>query len=285
MGNDKLMIVLDGAMGTELERRGCLAGLPLWSANALLIAPEVVQQIHADYLRAGAQVLTANTFRVNTRTLVRAGLHARMGELTHLAVDLARQAIHETGIPARVAGSMAPVEDCYSPHLVPHDKAALYAEHSELAQHLADARCELLLIETMNTVREATAAARAAGATGLPVWVSFMLNSTYDLLSGESLLDAVRAVLPFHPQALLLNCLPVAQAESAVQLLRRVTPPEIAVGVYANAGHVDGGNWTVARRVSPEDYAQAARAWQRCGATIIGGCCGTTPDHIRRLEI
>ncbi|MDW8394676.1 MAG: homocysteine S-methyltransferase family protein [Anaerolineae bacterium] len=279
-------ILLDGAMGTELGRRGANIALPLWSARALDEAPALVQQIHAEYVRAGAQVITANTFRTNVRALAKADMAHRARELTFRAVALARAAIAQadaTGI-VRLAGSIAPVEDCYMPELVP-DQATLDDEHAVLARDLADAGVDLILIETQNTLREACAAARAAMATGKPFWVSFTLNAQNDLLSGESLADAVRAVLAFAPQAILVNCVPTAQTESAVRLLRAVTPLDIPIGAYANAGRVDPdtGEWTMDGGDTPEAYAEAAQRWCAAGATLIGGCCGTRPEHVQAL--
>jgi S-methylmethionine-dependent homocysteine/selenocysteine methylase len=281
------MIVLDGAMGTELERRGIDTGLPLWSANALLQAPDAVRRIHADYLHAGAQVLTANTFRANFRTLARAGLDGRMRELVRLAISLARDAIAACRAPnpagVAIAGSMAPVEDCYSPWLVPGDEE-LAREHAELARCLSEAGCDLILVETMNTVREAAIAARAAAATGLPVWVSFMLDEANRLPSGESLGDAVCAVLPSRPEAVLVNCIPVAQVPAALGLLRDALGADgPRRGAYANAGCVEAGGWSMANGVAPDAYGRAANAWIEQGAAIVGGCCGTTPDHIAAI--
>jgi len=282
------MIILDGAMGTELTRRGIDTTLPLWSAIALDAAPDVVEQIHRDYLDAGADMLTANTFRTNIRALAKAGIAHRARELTFRAVELARRAItasRHTGAPsAKVAGSIAPVEDCYSPHLVPGD-AELAEEHAMLASNLADAGVDLILVETQNTIREAVAAARAARATGKPLWVSFTLDGQNRLLSGESLSDAVQAVMPFAPQAVLVNCIPVRQVAAALKLLRSAALPDVLVGAYANVGHVDETiGWTLTNAVSPGAYAQAAREWRDLGATIIGGCCGTTPEHVAALS-
>jgi homocysteine S-methyltransferase len=286
--NREAYVILDGAMGTELARRGVNTGLPLWSANALLSAPQIVRQIHQDYLHAGAQVITTDTFRTNTRTLMRASLYERMHELTYLAVTLARQAVDDvaqkTGRErALIAGSMAPVEDCYSPWLTPQDETVLLAEHTELAQHLYAAGCDLLLIETMNTAREAVAAVRAAKATGLPVWVSFMLGPDNHLLSGETLKEALQGVMAYQPQAVLVNCLPVAQAPSALTELQQDLPPDVWVGAYANAGHVEEEGWSLEHSVTPIAYAQAASGWRRMGARILGGCCGTTPEHIAAM--
>jgi S-methylmethionine-dependent homocysteine/selenocysteine methylase len=279
------MIVLDGAMGSELERRGVNTALPLWSAAALDDAPEVVERIHNEYLAAGAQVITANTFRTNVRALAKASIAHRARELTHRAVALARRAAqaYPPSASALVAGSIAPVEDCYAPALVPSDDELL-AEHTILANHLAEAGVDLLLVETQNTIREAVAALRAARATGKPVWVSFTLNAENHLLSGEPLSEAVRTVLPWQPQAVLVNCIPVAQVASVVKQLRALVPAHVAIGAYANAGRIDeNGQWTMEGGVPPDDYAKAACEWRALGATIIGGCCGTTPAHIAAL--
>ncbi|HQZ98702.1 MAG TPA: homocysteine S-methyltransferase family protein, partial [Thermoflexales bacterium] len=269
------MIILDGALGTELTRRGENTNLPLWSARALMDAPQVVAQIHADYLAAGAEVLTANTFRTNFRTFEHAGLpnpHTLARDLTFKAVALAKNAGN-----AKVAGSLAPLEDCYTPELVPDDET-LAREHAEHAINLSEAGCDLILVETMNTIREAVAGAKAAAQTGKPIWVSFTLNKHNDLISGEKLADAVQAVLPFNPQAILVNCIPVAQIAGALRVLRRAAPAALPIGAYGNVGHVDDvTGWTLTHAVTPSAYAQAAQEWRKIGATIIGGCCGTTP--------
>lgn len=271
-------------MGTELTRRNVDTTLPLWSAAALDSAPDIVAQIHADYVAAGATVLTANTFRTNTRALAKGGIAHRARDLNFKAVALARQAASAAGGSVRVAGSMAPVEDCYTPGLVPA-AAELDTEHGALARTLADAGVDLLLIETMNTVREAVSAARAAARTGKPLWVSFTLGEDGALLSGESLSSAVAAVRPFQPQAVLVNCVPVAQIAAALtQLL--VTAEGLPFGVYGNVGHVDDTvGWTLTDAVTPEQYAKAARGWRAQGASIIGGCCGTHPGHIRAIAL
>src|SRR5262245_11384346 len=129
-------ILLDGATGTELNRRGVSTDLPLWSARALLEAPPALSEVHADYARAGAEFVTADTFRTHRRSLARGGQGQRAAELTRLAVSLARAAAQRAA-PERaifVAGSQAPLEDCYSPELVP-PQAECEQEHAEMARN------------------------------------------------------------------------------------------------------------------------------------------------------
>jgi S-methylmethionine-dependent homocysteine/selenocysteine methylase len=286
MNEAPALTVLDGALGTELTRRGVDTALPLWSAIALDSAPEVVAQIHADYAAAGAQVLTTNTFRTNRRALAKASIAQRAAELTRHAVELARMGASGSG--CRIAGSMAPVEDCYTPELVP-DAAMLADEHGELARNLAAAGVDLYLVETMNTIREACAAAGAARAAepDKPLWVSFTLGPDNALLSGETLREALAALRGFAPDAVLVNCIPVAQGDAALRALaaaRDQVGLTAALGIYGNVGHVDDAvGWTLTDAVTPAAYADAARAWRALGASIIGGCCGTTPAHTARV--
>ena len=276
-------LLLDGATGTELERRGAPAALPLWSAHALRHRPELVARIHADYVAAGAEIVTANTFRTQARTLGRAGLDAQGArELCAAAISLARGAADAApdGREVWVAGSMPPLEDCYRPDLVP-EAAALAREHAEHARHLAEGGADLLLVETMNTIREALAATRAAQSTGLPVWVSFACDGAARLLSGEPLAEALAAAGALAPELVGVNCLPPAAVETSLRILAERGRP---FGVYANLGAPGGGGAKRRHECAPAAFAAHALRWCAAGARAIGGCCGTQPDHIRAIR-
>jgi len=275
-------LLLDGALGTELERRGVPTPEPLWSAQALLEHHDDILQIHAAYVDAGAEVLTANTFRTNERAVERAGLTGQAETLTRRAVDLARAAADAADRRVWVAGSISPVEDCFSPWLVPDDDALL-REHALLAGWLAEAGVDLILIETMNCIREARVAAHVALSTGLPVLVSFVCDDQGQLLSGESLADAATSLAPLRPDALLVNCIPTPHVETALRTLARATT--LPTGAYGNLGPpVAPDHWELEDTVGPQRYAAYAHGWLALGARIIGGCCGTTPAHIAALR-
>ena len=284
-------ILLDGATGTELNRRGVSTDLPLWSARAMLEAPNVLRQVHADYVRAGAEVVTANTFRTHRRSLARAGLGDQALPLTLQAVGLAREAarLAENGRRCFVAGSLAPLEDCYSPELVP-PQAECEREHAELARHLASAGVDVLLVETMNTIREAQAAVRAARATGLPVLASVVCRTDHRLFSGETVTAAVNALAELGVVGLLVNCTPSTTIHTPFAELRAAVnaqgAPVPLTGLYANIGHTDDiTGWTNTEDVNPLEYAQLASGWLSQGANLVGGCCGTTPSHIAALRV
>jgi len=278
-------VVLDGAMGTELERRRAAHPAPLWSAGALLDAPQAVKAIHAEYVRAGADILVANTFRTNPRTLRAAGVLDQGPALNALAVSLARQAAAHLGKPGGqvlVAASVAPVEDCYRPDLVPSE-SELWAEHSQMMEWLAAAGPDLIWIETMNTLREAGIAARVAATIGLPVAISFVVRENGDLLGGDRLEDAVAAVEPARPVAIGLNCIPPRGLSRILPRLRQATGRRLAA--YAHIGNpVPIRGWSFSEDMHPVEYAEYARQWLGLGALIIGGCCGTGPAHIQAVR-
>jgi S-methylmethionine-dependent homocysteine/selenocysteine methylase len=277
------VIILDGATGTELQRRRFPTPLPLWSAAPLLTHPGAVRQIHLDYLAAGADILTANTFRTHGRTLAQAGIADRAQTLTYRAVTLAVQARRDAGLTRSVlvAGSMGPLEDSQHPERVPSMEECA-AEHRTMATNLAAAGVDLLLVETMNVTHEAVAASQAAKQTGLPFIVSFVCTRDGNLLGGEPLANAVRAIEPLQPAAIMVNCVLTATVLPLLDLLR--TQTRLPIGAYANIGHTsDSWGWQFTEDISPQAYARHVRGWLSVGAQIVGGCCGTTPAHIALL--
>ncbi|MCP5045222.1 MAG: homocysteine S-methyltransferase family protein [bacterium] len=275
-------VLLDGATGTELERRGHPSQLPLWSTGALLHAPEAVETIHRHYVEAGAEIITANTFRTQSRVL--AGSETTQGralELSKTAVALARNAAALQPEQVWVAGSAPPLEDCYLPERVP-GPGALEKEHHEHASNLARAGVDLILVETMNCIAEACAAAKAAHETDLPFFSSFICDQTGRLLSSERLEDAIEAVEEYGPEIVLVNCLPPSAVAGCLPAL---VASGRAFGVYANLGAPYPNSPD--RRVEDHDpsaYVKQAEQWIAAGARVVGGCCGTTPAHIRALR-
>lgn len=282
-------LVLDAAMGSDLDRRGLPTTLPLWSAVGLLERPELVRQIHLENLLAGADIITTDTFRTTARTLRKAGIDpARAQELDTLAVRLATEARDEAGRPeAWIAGSIAPLEDCYLPTFETPPEVAL-AEHRAQARNLAAAGVDLIMVETMPTAVEAEIALRAAVETGRPATVGFVCakpdpGQPVRLLSGETLSEAVARVSPLAPVAIFVNCAAPPVITAALRELRELTT--FPMGAYANVGHVDDERgWSPDGGISGARYAEHAAEWIGLGARVVGGCCGTHPAHTAALR-
>ncbi|MBL7993764.1 homocysteine S-methyltransferase family protein [bacterium] len=277
------IIILDGATGSELEARGVKTLLPLWSTVALLSREgrETLRSIHCDYIRAGAEIITANTFRTNYRVLKKESMESRASELTRIAVDEVRFAHEESKVtsPVFIAGSVAPVEDCYSPELVPPNEDLL-DEHRRHIDNLYNSGVDIVLIETMNTIREAVIALEYAKQTELPVLVSFICKDPEHLLSGESLEKAVERCALLKPAVILINCVEVNLMEKNLEALRSLT--RLPIGGYAN---VLKKGYTTEFDITPQDFAKRVKEWiDRFQLKVVGGCCGTTPKHIQCLS-
>ena len=274
-----LLYLLDGAMGSELERQGFDCRAPLWSARVLIEAPEAVRKLHVANLRAGADIITTATFRTSRYALAEAGLATRAEALTALAAQLAREAIREVGQESartmRVAGSMAPLEDCYHPERRPADEILL-REHGQHARSLKDAGVDLILVETQGSAREAQLATEMALNTGLEVWTSFLPRSGAELWNGDALDEAALAVFALGAHAILVNCCPPQIALDALHTLKESIPDQdLPLGAYPNL--------LSEAQFSPADFAAWGREAWKAGARIIGGCCGCGAGHIAEL--
>ena len=275
--------ILDGAMGTELERRGVELPLPLWTSHALLHAPEEIKAVHRDCVAAGATILTAATFRTHARTVAAAGIDADPADLVHRAIELARDA---AGDSVQVFGSVGPLEDCYSPELTPEFDVC-YAEQRAHLEHMKDAGADGVLLETFGTRRGASAAARAARDVFPERWmISFLCRpgaTPGTLFVGTPLVD----VLPTLDGAMAigLTCTPAPELANHLRVLRTLVDDDIPLIAQGNTATIDDhGAWVATNAESPEEYAGYARTWRDLGASYIGGCCGTTPATIQAIS-
>ena len=284
-------VLLDGGVGTEILRREVT-----WADHQLTRRPDVVRAIHIDYVQAGADVLSTNTFQLSRRGFVQhfrdlehmrhigaADLETRWAELIRAGVRLAKEACAAVDASDRVAiaGAMTTLEWCFRPDLAP-DPALAEAEYRELASAFADAGCDVLLIETVNSIADAVAAAGAARSVGIPYWLAFVPDQSGKLFSGETLAQACAALEALAPDAILVNCAPPPDISAGLSQLRAAWSG--ASGAYAHIGRFNPPEWLFTDEYPPEGYLQVARDWRGQGAAIVGGCCGTTPDHIALLS-
>ncbi|NND45812.1 MAG: homocysteine S-methyltransferase family protein [Xanthomonadales bacterium] len=287
--------LLDGSMGQELINRGAGHHDLLWAAGALLHQPEIVRQVHDDYIAAGADIITTNSYSTIRSKFEPAGLMDRFEAMNRLAGRLAAEARDAAERPVWVAGSLPPQHGSYRPDRVGefNEIEALYREQAELLAPYVD----LFLCETMSTADEARAAATAALATGKPAWVSWTLedriraDGSARLRSGERIIGAVAALDGLPVAALLCNCSPPEVMGVALRELGRCA--SLPIGAYANAFRPIPDHWDYAgddslppvrSDVDPDRYAVFAADWLASGARIIGGCCEVGPDHIRKIR-
>ena len=285
------LVLLDGGMGQELINRNASGQGVLWSAKALFDAPEAVQAVHEDYILAGVDVITTNSYACIRNNFEPQGVAHRLGEMNRLAAELAQRARDNCGKPVMIAGSMGPQYGSYRPDLVGdyQETEALYREQAEyLAPHV-----DFFICETLSCLLEAKAAVVAARSTGKPVWLSWSIEDSgaANLRSGESIREAWDDIAGSGVSAVLLNCSP-PEAISKV-LPELIAMCDLPVGAYANAFTPIPEKWDFhgnqsippsREDVTPNAYAEHAAAWKAAGARIIGGCCEVGPAHIDKLH-
>ncbi len=284
-------ILLDGGMGQEIVNRGGKGGFGEWAVAAVYEDADLVRQIHCDYIRAGADVITTNTYGTTRIRLRHAGIEDRFEELARTAGELAQAARADCGRPdVRIAASLPPLEASYvNEFALSFDETA--AQFGELMDLLAP-YVDIVLGETLSTSFEARAFLQAAAARDKTAWLSLTLDDhgSTDLRGGESLAVVIADLGDATPDALLINCCTPDSISCALPILRAQGIP---YGAYAN-GFVEipddweeeGGVVQLSSRADlpPEVYAGHAAGWMEAGASIVGGCCEIGPAHIARVR-
>eukprot|EP00747_Dinoflagellata_sp_TGD_P209265 gnl/TRDRNA2_/TRDRNA2_82659_c0_seq3.p1 gnl/TRDRNA2_/TRDRNA2_82659_c0~~gnl/TRDRNA2_/TRDRNA2_82659_c0_seq3.p1 ORF type:complete len:309 (-),score=77.64 gnl/TRDRNA2_/TRDRNA2_82659_c0_seq3:132-1058(-) len=288
------VLVLDGGMGHLLRRmgvqmRGEIGSVERFLGVALanIEQPELVVDAHEQYLKAGANVVTTNSYACVPKIV---GNNARTVETIRAAGALAKKAAARHS--AYVAGCLPPLNASYRPDLV-LPEAEMQEQYKIIAEEIAPFS-DVLLCETMSCAREAAAAVSAASAVanGKEVWVSWALAEDSDkLLSGESIGEAVAAISLREGgpvKACLFNCSHPERITAALPQLQALLPKGVTTGAYANGFRTvksPGGTAASEYRedLTPEVYATAAAKWVSDGSTIVGGCCGVFPEHIEAV--
>lgn len=293
--NTRRPIILDGGMGQEAIRR-MLPNPPtkLWGTQALLDRPDIIQQLHQEYILAGADVITLCSYTCTPQRLARDGAPAPFETLQTIAIEIAHSARAtaktQYGRDVQIAGCLPPLVASYHPDTTPPMEEAI-ASYQRIVDIQKD-HVDILLIETMSGLSEAEAALTAAKTAGCPVWVAFKLDDTARegvLLDGTPLREAIQLAESFAVDAVLLNC---ARPETIMPHIPVLQEFSGLTGVYPNVFEctgklaVGGTVDTLTKRVdfTISDYKNFMSDAFKKGVTILGGCCETTPDHIRALQ-
>ncbi len=283
------LLLLDGAIGTELEARGVPMHKKAWSGGAMLEHGDKVRQLHADYIHAGARVITANTFSTGRHMLEPAGLGDEVAEVNRRAVALAREARDAAaGEPVAIAGSICEwVFDSGSRFT---DTATLMQSLKEQAMLLAEAGVDLIALEMCERLPESSLTLDAALTTGLPVWVGASCRrvagkatlQTFDKDTQSDFGPLVEALTGNGAAVFNVMHSPVPDTSEGLEIVRRHWNGPL--GAYPESGYFIMPNWQFVEIISPEDFVAVAREWVAGGVQIIGGCCGLGPGHIRALN-
>lgn len=290
--------ILDGGMSRELMRLNAPFRQPEWSALSLYEKPSAVQQVHQDFIAAGAEIITTNSYAVVPFHIGEQRFAADGKMLADLAGRLAKSAVQNSGVlTTQIAGSIPPLFGSYRADLIQP------ARFAEIAQPLIDGLSpyvDLWLCETQSAIIEPMSIKALLPQDSRPFWVSFTLiddepTSEPLLRSGETLKSAVEKMIELDVQGILFNCCQPEIIGDAIALTKNLLAihqaEHIRIGAYANAfapqpkdATANDGLDEVRQDLDPTAYLQWAKQWQDKGASIIGGCCGIGVEHIHSLS-
>jgi homocysteine S-methyltransferase len=284
------IIIIDGGTGTDIQSRGVPMATKTWCAEANLTHPAVVRCVHEDYIAAGAEIVTANTYPTSPLLFNALGRDADMVRIDKEAVKIAREASDGRVAVAGSFSVMRPMEPGV-------DRVEKYREWSEKdarvlmrgkAQSMADAGVDLIMMEMMRDADYSLWATEAAVATGLPVWVGIATEPRDDgTLSGFArpdwpLDDIVKALAATGADVIsIMHTLP-NHVGRALDVVRETWKGPL--GAYPESGFFKMPDWQFIDIIEPQALVAMARGWQKAGASIFGGCCGTNPQHIKALS-
>ena len=286
-----MITILDGGMGQELVARSTQPPSEMWSAKVLMNEADLVTQVHADYIRAGADMITINAYSATPERLKQYGHGDKFLALQQAAIDCATKARDQLGRDVKITGCLPPLFASYNPDLNNDYDIAL-----GLYSQIADAQTagvDILLAETLGSLLEVRAAATALSGRGKPVWISMSLSedtATPALRSGEALEEALAFLAQQDVDAVLLNCSLPETISAAMPTLAQAKTP---FGAYANGftaikklemGDNVAEKFSKRSDLTPQGYANFAQTWIDAGATLIGGCCEVGPVHITELS-
>ncbi|MBT3216031.1 MAG: homocysteine S-methyltransferase family protein [Candidatus Marinimicrobia bacterium] len=262
--------------------RGVNLPLPLWSAEANFTDPEIVLSIHQDYISAGADIITTNTFRTTTYSYRKAGYTPKRAQeraKTSLmnAVDLARKAVGED---IQVVGSITAVDDCYSPELYP-GKGPVEDTYGELIEWFSETEIDLLLFETMGHYEEIKIALEASRNIESECWFSLILKDGEYILDEHSLEETINLIKEFSVSCLMLNCNTIETTQSALELFLSLWTDKW--GVYSNLGVTEFDN-DYFDTINDYNFKESISLYLEHSPSVIGACCGSNPKHIKMIK-
>lgn len=290
--------ILDGGMSRELLRLGAELKQPEWSALALMNSPDIVRQVHAEFIAAGADVITTNSYALVPFHIGEDCFEKQGASLIDLSGRLAREAADASGRSVTVAGGLPPIFGSYEPENFDPSRVQDYLK--VLVENLAP-HVDVWLGETLSLIAEGEAVRVAVEKTGKPFWISFTLaddaaqvaGGAPKLRSGETVAEAAAWAAGSGASALLFNCAKPEVMEAAVRVASDVFKQKgvsLEIGVYANAFEADTdetaaneGLHETRKDLTTDAYSRFACNWADAGASMIGGCCGIGASHIHTL--
>ena len=270
-------LILDGAIGSLLSERNFPLDTNLWSSFANLTDLKAVKDIHKEYIAAGAEIITTNTFRTNPSVFSKSGLKISNKEFVEIGVSAAIEARGNHQII--VAGSNSPAEDCYQRERTLH-YSELEFNHKNHIEFLWEAGCDIIWNETQSHLDEILLISKFCSENSLPFAMNLYFDEDLKILSGENLNAVVDLVLEYSPEVIGFNCI---KQKSFEKYLNQFSLPE-RWGFYFNCGKNEIGNAKLECGIEGDEYAKGVIPLLKFDPIFAGSCCGSNPDHTKELK-
>jgi homocysteine S-methyltransferase len=269
-------------MGSLLQMNGVPRNKYLWMSLANITHPDKVAELHSQYIDAGADIITTNTFRTNPAAereyFLRENNHIiELQDFIERSVLLAKKAAN--GTPVLIAGSNAPAEDCYQKEtrLSVED---YYWNHEIHIKKLYLNHCDFVINETQSHYKEIEIVSSICANENIPFIVSIFFDKDFRILSGEPVSSVIQNILKYNPLAIGFNCI---RPETFLAFIKQ-QQLDFNWGAYMNCGGGDITDDIIKPGISSDEYKEVVLEVLKYNPSFIGGCCGTTPDHIKKIK-
>ena len=288
------IIILDGAIGAELEKKGAKMHKDLWCGTCSLESPDLVKKVHEEYILAGADIITTNTYATTPIAMKQYGFNNQISEFNKKSVQLAKEAVKNTNKDVAIAGSVSTFGSLYK-----YGLEAMKPGFKEQLNILSNEGVDLIILEAMSSQADIVETIiECSSQTKLPVWLSISCvindNTNKVMLGYNDTVDTDTNVYEdfetsmdnfskIHQGPILIAHSDIEVTGQAIKIAKKKFNG--VLGAYPNRGHYEKPHWKFVDNITPSEYLEKAKSWVGNGTQIIGGCCGVGVEEIKAISV
>ena len=287
-------IILDGAIGAELEKKGAKMHKDLWCGTCSVESPDLVKKVHEEYILAGADIITTNTYATTPIAMKQYGFDNQVNEFNKKSVQLAKEAVNNSNKDIAVAGSVSTFGSLYK-----YGLEAMKPGFKEQLNILSNEGVDLIILEAMSSQADIVETiVECSSQTKLPVWLSIScviddntnkvmlgFSDTFDTDTNiyEDFETSMDNFSKIHQGPILIAHSDIEVTGQAIKIAKKKFNG--VLGAYPNRGHYEKPHWKFVDNITPSEYLEKARSWVDDGAQIVGGCCGVGVEEIKAISV
>jgi S-methylmethionine-dependent homocysteine/selenocysteine methylase len=288
------IIILDGAIGAELEKKGAKMHKDLWCGTCSVESPDLVKKVHEEYILAGADIITTNTYATTPIAMKQYGFDNQISEFNKKSVQLAKEAVKNTNKDVAIAGSVSTFGSLYK-----YGLEAMKPGFKEQLNILSNEGVDLIILEAMSSQADIVETIiECSSQTKLPVWLSISCvindNTNKVMLGYNDTVDTDTNVYEdfetsmdnfskIHQGPILIAHSDIEVTGQAIKIAKKKFNG--VLGAYPNRGHYEKPHWKFVDNITPSEYLEKAKSWVGNGTQIIGGCCGVGVEEIKAISV